>query len=58
MPSEVLEREANYQTAMLMFRSLLDNGIITIEDYAKAERLMREKYKPIVGVLFYDIELT
>ena len=58
MSRELLEREANYQTAMRMFRSLLDKGTITKEDYAKAEQLMREKYKPVVGTLFSDIELT
>ena len=58
MSRELLEREANYQTAMRMFRSLLDKGTITKEDYAKAEQLMREKYKPVVGTLFSDIGLT
>ena len=58
MPREMLEREAAYQTAMHVFRGLLENGILSREDYAKAERMMREKYSPALGTLFSDISLT
>ena len=55
---ELLEREADYQASMLMFRSLMKKGILTAEEYKDAERMMAEKYKPIVGTLFSDIRLT
>lgn len=55
---EMLKKEAIYQASMQMFRSLLENGAITREDYAEAERMMREKYKPVLGTLFSDIALT
>ena len=58
MPHEMLMREAKYQSSMRMFRSLLDKGIITQEDYFEAEHLMREKYHPLLGTLFADIALT
>lgn len=58
MSRELLEREAGYQASMLMFRSLLEKGIFTVEEYKTAEQMMQEKYKPIVGTLFSDIELT
>ena len=58
MSRELLEREADYQSSMLMFRSLLEKGILTSEEYDTAEQMMREKYKPIVGTLFADIRLT
>ena len=58
MSRELLEREAHYQTAMQMFRSLLTKGLLTKEEYTKAERMMREKYNPVVGTLFSNIELT
>ncbi len=58
MSRELLEREADYQSSMLMFRSLLEKGILTSEEYDTAEQIMREKYKPIVGTLFADIRLT
>ena len=58
MPREQLEREASYQASMCMFRSLFANGILSREDYAEAERMMREKYSPALGTLFSDISLT
>lgn len=58
MSRELLEQEANYQTSMLMFRSLLEKGILTAEEYKTAEQMMKKKYEPIVGTLFSDIELT
>ena len=58
MSSELMERETHYQTAMQMFHALLLKGILTKEDYTTAERLMREKYKPIVSTLFFEIDLT
>ncbi len=58
MCRELLEREADYQASMLMFRSLLEKGILTSEEYKTAEQMMAEKYKPIVGTLFSNIELT
>ena len=58
MSQQQFEREKMYQTSMHIFRSLLDCGIITSSDYAEAERLMREKYNPVVGTLFADLALT
>ena len=51
-------KEAKYQSAMLLFRGWLEQGIITKADYAKAEQLMREKYHPQLGTLFSDTALT
>ena len=58
MSHDLMMKEAKYQSAMQMFRGMLEKGIITRENYAEAERLMREKYKPILGTLFSDIALT
>ena len=58
MPREQFEREKMYQTTMCLFRSMLKKGIITKEDYEKAEGLMRKKYSPVVGTLFSDLTLT
>ena len=58
MPHEMLMQEALYQASMQMFRSLLEKGIITRENYLEAERLMREKYHPKLGTLFFDMTLT
>jgi hypothetical protein len=58
MSHELLMREAKYQSTMRVFLSMLENGIITQTDYAKAQDLMREKYHPLLGTLFSDIALT
>ena len=58
MSHELLMQEAKYQTAMQVFRNLLEQDIITKADYAKAQDLMREKYHPQLGTLFFDMALT
>ena len=55
MSREQFEREKMYQTTMCLFRSMAKKGIITEEDYREAERLMKEKYHPSVGVLFTEL---
>jgi len=58
MSHDLIMKEAKYQSAMLLFRGWLEQGIITKADYAKAEQLMREKYHPQLGTLFSDTALT
>ena len=58
MSHELVMKEVKYQSAMLLFRGWLEQGIITQADYAKAEQLMREKYHPQLGTLFSEIALT
>lgn len=58
MSHDLMMKEAKYQSAMQMFREMLEKGIITQENYVEAEQLMREKYKPVVGTLFSDMALT
>ncbi len=58
MSHDLMLKEAKYQSAMQMFRRMMEKGIITRENYAEAEQLMREKYKPVIGTLFSDMALT
>ena len=58
MSHDLLMREVQYQSSMKMFKGLLERGIITKTDYAKAEQLMQEKYQPVLGTLFSDMALT
>lgn len=55
MPREQFEREKMYQTMMCLFRSMAKKGIITEEDYREADRLMKKKYHPSLGVLFTEL---
>ena len=58
MTHEDLEKEKMYLTNMHVFRSMLKNGILTLEEYRRAEQLMAEKYKPKIGILLEEIALT
>ena len=58
MSHDLMLKEARYQSAMLVFRGWLEQGIITKADYVKAQALMREKYHPQLGTLFFDMALT
>ena len=58
MSHDLLMREAQYQSSMKMFKGLMEQGFITQQNYAEAERLMREKYQPVAGTLFVDMTLT
>lgn len=58
MTNEMLISEAKYQSSMLMFRNLMNDGVISNEDYIAAEKVLKEKYNPHLGVLFFDLSLT
>ena len=52
------KRERLYQATMRMVRKMLTDGVINHQEYAAVEKLMMEKYHPILGTLFSDISLT
>ena len=51
MNDEQFEREKLYQASMEMFRAMLDQGLITEEEFVVIDTKMREKYSPIIGTL-------
>lgn len=55
MTDEQFEREKAYQATMNIFSFMLKNGFITKEQYAIIDAKMREKYRPVFGVLFSQI---
>ena len=55
MTEEQFEREMLYQASMNLFKSMLENGIITEEQYAIIDTKMLEKYRPLLGTLFAEI---
>jgi uncharacterized membrane protein len=46
---EQFEREKKYQAALAVARSLLRQGIISEDDYAKADDVLRRKFCPFIG---------
>ena len=58
MREDDFQRERLYQATMYIMRNMLAEGVINRREYAEAEKLMLEKYHPILGALFSDISLT
>lgn len=47
MTAERFEQEKRYQVMMALCRSLLRQGVFSETDFDVADRLLREKYRPI-----------
>lgn len=58
MNDEQFEREKLYQASMEMFRKMLDQGLITEEEYEVIDTKMSEKYRPIIGTLLSPVTLA
>ena len=57
MTEEQFEREKLYQATMNVFHGMLKKGLITEEQYAIIDTKMLEKYRPLLGTLFRQIDL-
>ena len=55
---EEFRNEKLYQTTMHLARKMLEEGIISKEEYRQIDTIFLEKYKPVFGTLFSDISLT
>ena len=58
MSKEEFRNEKLYQTTMHLARKMLEEGIISKEEYRQIDTIFLEKYKPVFGTLFSDISLT
>ena len=50
-------REMTYQMVMRASWKMLQSGLLSEDEYLAFEAKMREKYRPVIGVLFSDIDL-
>ena len=50
-------REMTYQMVMRASWKMLQSGFLSEDEYLAFEAKMREKYRPVIGVLFSDIDL-
>ena len=57
MSKEEGRREIVYQMTMTAARKMLEEGLVTREEYEKFDTNMRQKSEPIFGSLFTDINL-
>ena len=50
-------KEIIYQMTMSAARQMLEKGLITDEQYQKYDTKIRQKYAPIIGTLWSEIDL-
>ena len=50
-------REMTYQMVMRTSWKMLQSGLLSENEYIALEAKMREKYRPVIGLLFSDIDL-
>lgn len=53
----IMNNESLYQITMYMVKKMFSDNLISKEEYAEIDTKMREKYCPIFGTLFTDIDL-
>ena len=47
MTPQGFEKEIRYQVMLSICRTMLGNGVISMDEFRSAEQLLREKYQPI-----------
>ena len=57
MTKEQFRNERLYQTTMSRVKNLLNQGLISKEEYRQIDTNFREKYRPSLGSLLFDIDL-
>ena len=57
MSYEEGKREIIYQMTMSTARQMLEKGLISEEEYKQFDTKMQQKYSPIFGTLFSNINL-
>lgn len=58
MSKEEFKNEKLYQATMHIARKMLNEGLITEEEYRQIDTIFLAKYQPVFGTLFSDISLT
>ncbi len=58
MTDEQFRAEKLYQVSLSLSKSMLEKGVITTADFDIIDKILLEKYSPILGTLFAHIRLT
>lgn len=58
MSKEEFRNEKLYQTTMHLARKMLEEGVVSEEEYRRIDTIFLDKYNPVFGTLFSDISLT
>jgi len=57
MNKELDLREMTYQIIMKNMKKMLIKGLISREEYMELDSKMKEKYKPVTGPIYSEIDL-
>jgi hypothetical protein len=52
MTSKQARQELDYQAALSIARAMLENALITQEEYCRIESIFRAEYLPVFGPLY------
>ena len=58
MTKEAFHNEKMYQATMGMVRRMYSEGLISLEEYERVERIFLQKYKPLIGTVYAGMALT
>ena len=58
MNNNQFERQKNYSISLEILFSLKENNLITDVEFKEAERLLNEKYNPIISIVYLGINLN
>lgn len=58
MTEKQFRNEKLYLVTMKMAKALLKKGTMSADEYKQIDMIFLEKYKPSMGVLFSDVNLT
>jgi len=58
MTKEQFHNEKMYQATMDMVRRMHSDGLISLEEYERVERIFLKKYKPLIGTVYAGMALT
>ena len=54
MSKDEFRNEKLYQTTMHLAKKMLEEGVVSEEEYRRIDTIFLEKYKPVFGTLFSD----
>jgi len=56
MNSEQFKRELMYQSTISIVRVMVENNLITEDEFCQIDTMMLEKYRPLLGGLKVEIQ--
>jgi len=58
MTDDQFRAEKLYQVSLSLAQSMLEKGLVTADEFTIIDRILLEKYRPLLGTLFSHIRLT